>query len=74
MESMKYVIRSTDETGVRISAAAVAEKKKAAREKILAAGFQYLEAPALLGYENALGQEVQEQVVIIEAIGRDNYV
>jgi hypothetical protein len=70
---MKYVARSTEE-GVRIGAEKVAEKKKAARAKLLAAGLQYLEYPAHLGYENALGQEVQEEVTIIEAIGRENYV
>jgi hypothetical protein len=70
---MKYVIRSTRE-GQRIPAAEVAEKKKAARAKLLAAGFQYLEYPALLGSENALGQEIQEEVTIIEAIGSENYV
>jgi hypothetical protein len=70
---MKYVIRSTKD-GERISAALVEEKKKAARAKLLAAGMQYLESPALLGYENAMGQEVQEEVTIIEAIGETNYV
>jgi hypothetical protein len=70
---MKYVIRSTKD-GARISAREVDEKKKAARAKLLAAGLQYLEYPALLGCENAMGQEVQEEVTIIEAIGRENYV
>jgi hypothetical protein len=70
---MKYVIRSTED-GQRIPATKVEEKKKSARAKFLAAGLQYLEYDALLGSENALGQEVQEKVTIIEGIGRENYV
>ena len=49
---MKYVIRSTNEIGERIPAAAVEEKKTAARAKLYAAGLQCLEYKALLGYEN----------------------
>jgi len=70
---MKYVIRSTD-SGLRIPAAQVEEKKKATRAKILAGGFQYLEHSALLGFEDALGREVQEEVTIIEAIAGEVYV
>jgi hypothetical protein len=32
------------------------------------------ENPIKLGYENSMGQEVQEEIVITEAIGRENYV
>lgn len=71
---MKYVIRSTNEIGERIPAAAVEEKKTAARAKLYAAGLQCLEYKALLGYENGQGQGVHEEVTIIEAIGRENYV
>ena len=71
---MKYVIRSTDNGGQRIPLTVVEEKKKAARDKLLAGGMHYLEHKALLGYENAMGQPVHEEVVIIEAIGRENYV
>jgi hypothetical protein len=71
---MKYIIRPTDAEGVRISAVAVEAKKKAARAKLLAAGLNYLEYSAQLGYENGRGDEVQEEVTIIEAIGRENYV
>ncbi|MGO8696016.1 MAG: hypothetical protein ACLQMF_20320 [Rectinemataceae bacterium] len=71
---MKYVIRSTDDRGERIPLAVLEEKKKAARDKLLAAGMHYLEYKALLGFENAMGQPVHEEVVIIEAIGRENYV
>lgn len=70
---MKYIIRSTRD-GKRIPAAEVDEKKKGARGKFLAAGLQYLEYPALLGFEDALGREVQEEVTIIEDIGKENYV
>jgi hypothetical protein len=70
---MKYVIR-TIEDGQRIPLSRVSAKKEGARKKILAAGFQYLEYDALLGSENALGEEIQEKVTIIEAIGRENYV
>ena len=70
---MKYVIRSTKD-GRRIPAAEVEEKKAAARAKLLAAGLHYLEYDARLGYENALGVEVQEEVTIIEAIAGGVYV
>lgn len=70
---MKYVIRSTKD-GQRISVKDVEEKKAAARAQLLSAGLHFLEYPALLGYENGLGQAVREEVTIIEAIGRENYV
>lgn len=70
---MKYVIRTSDH-GTRISAAAVEEKKKAARSKLLAAGLHYLEYPALLGSENAKGEAIAEDVTVIEAIAEVNYV
>jgi len=70
---MKYIIRSTKD-GQRIPAAEVSENKKAARAKLLAANLQYLEYPALLGYENAMGLEIQEEVTIIEAVSGVVYV
>jgi hypothetical protein len=70
---MKYVIRSSDH-GLRISAAKVEDKKAAARAKLLAAGLQYLEFPALLGSEDAMGRPIAEEVTIIEAIAEANYV
>ncbi len=69
---MKYVIRTSDH-GARIPAAAVEEKKRAVRERILAAGMHYLEYPALLGSENMMGQAIAEEVTIIEPIGEVNY-
>ncbi len=70
---MKFVIRSTKD-GLRIPASEVNEKRKAARAKIIAAGLQYLEYQALLGSEDALGKEIQEEVTIIEAISGVVYV
>ena len=70
---MKFIILSTKD-GQRIPAAAVEEKKKAARAKLLAAKLEYLEYAALLGHENALGLEVQDEVTIIEAISGVVYV
>lgn len=70
---MKYVIRSTRD-GARILAREVEEKKAAARAQLLAAGMHYLEYPAMLGYNNGKGDEVQEEVTIIEAIAGVNYV
>jgi hypothetical protein len=71
---MKYVIRSTDQDGARVGVDKIEEKKKAAREKIYAAGLQCLEYKALLGYENAQGQPTHEEVTIIEAISGLVYV
>jgi hypothetical protein len=70
---MKYVIRTSDH-GTRIPAATIEEKKRAARDKLLAAGLEYLEYPALLGSTNVLGDAIAEEVTIIEAIAEANYV
>lgn len=70
---MKYVIRSSDH-GTRIPLSLIEEKKKAARAKLLSAGMHYLEYPALLGTMNAMGEEIAEEVTIIEAIAEVNYV
>jgi len=70
---MKYVIRSI-EKGERIGVEKINEKRAAAREKILAAGFQYLEYEATLGSLDALGHRIEETVHIIEAIVGGVYV
>ncbi len=70
---MKYIIR-TVENGLRVPLERIEEKKKAAREKFLGAGFQYLEISGILGSLNALGERIEEMVFVIEGIERENYV
>jgi len=70
---MRFIIRSSDH-GVRFPAEAVEAKKKAVREKILAAGFHYLEFSAQLGLYDTSGEEIREQVTIIEAVAEATYV
>lgn len=70
---MRIIIRSSDH-GLRLPAAQVEEKKKAAREKILEAGMHYLEYQAILGSFDVGGHEIQEEVTIIEPVTESNYV
>lgn len=70
---MKYIIR-TVENGQRITLERVQEKKKAAYEKLLASGLQYLEHEALLGSLDAMGRRIEERVYIIEPASEVSYV
>jgi hypothetical protein len=69
---MRIVIRSSSH-GERIPADVVDEKKKEARRRILAAGFQYLEFPATLGSFDTGGKEIQEDVTVIESMVEQTY-
>lgn len=70
---MKYIIRSIKD-GKRIPVPEIEEKKKAAKEKLLNAGLNYLEYEAQLGTLNAQAQRIEEQVIVIEAVMEENYV
>jgi hypothetical protein len=70
---MKFIIRST-EGGERIPAKQIEEKRVASRAKLLEAGLNYLEYSAILGYENGMGHETQEEVTVIESISKDVYI
>lgn len=70
---MKYILRSVEE-GKRISLDMMEEKKKAVKEKILTAGFDYIEYSAILGSYNEIAERIEEQVIIIEATTETNYV
>lgn len=70
---MRYIIR-TIESGQRISLECVQEKKKAAYQKLLDAGLQYLEFEAMLGSYDAIGQRIEERVFIIEPVSEVSYV
>lgn len=70
---MRIIIRSADH-GARIPAAVVEEKKQEARRRILESGLQYLEYAATLGSYDPGGNEIQEDVTIIEDVAEANYV
>jgi len=70
---MKYIIRSVED-GNRISLDEIEDKKKSVKKKILEIGLQYVEYTAMLGSLDALGNRIEEQVVIIEDAGGTNYV
>ncbi len=70
---MRFIIRSSDH-GVRFPAEAVEAKKKAVRERILTAGFHYLEFSAQLGLYDVNSNEIREQVTIIEVVSESTYV
>ena len=70
---MRYIVR-TIENGARLGVEAIIAKRIAAYEKILAAGFQYLETEAMLGSLDALGRRIEERVYVIEAVAGSAYV
>jgi hypothetical protein len=70
---MKFFIR-TIENGKRLPVEKVDEKRKAAKDKILAAGLQYVEVEAVLGSLDALAQRIEERVYIIEGVAGVQYV
>lgn len=70
---MKWIIRST-ENGTRLSSATVDEKKRDARKKILKAGFHALEYEGQLSFYDPSGNEVREQVTILEPVTGGVYV
>ena len=70
---MRYIVR-TIENGERLGLEAVVAKRQAVYEKLLAAGFQYVETEGMLGSLDALGRRIEDPVYIIEAVAGSAYV
>lgn len=70
---MRYIIRSVQD-GKSIDYDKIEAKKKAAKTTLIHAGLHYIEYEATLGTLDALGERIEERVIVIEPSSGDVYL